>query len=160
MKKAILPLVIAIALTGAVSAQGFSGYGPGPGRGPGFEPMARSQANLPTAPVIETIEGKLELVNGSPAIKDGALTYYVRLPGMLYGFIDGFKEGAQVKLEGYKFAIPSVKDSFVFHVEKLTLGSRVIDLSAKAMAGLGMQEGMMGGMMGQGSGFGGMHGRY
>lgn len=145
MKKIILPVVLAIAMTGAVSAQG---YGFGPGRGTMSAPAV--QAQLP-APVIESIEGKLELVNAAPAIKVGTVTYLVRIPGGLWGFIDGLKEGAHVKLEGYKFPIPAQKDTFVFHVEKLTLAGRTIDLSA-AVGG----PGMAGGKMHQGSGMGGM----
>jgi hypothetical protein len=147
MKKTILPVIFAIALAGLVSAQGFNA--PGPGRGPGFGPMAQNQATPPAAPALETLEGKLELVNAAPAIQVGSKTYYVRLPGKLFGFIDGLKEGVQVKIEGYAFPIPSAKDSFGVHVQKLTFGGRTIDFSAGIMAGKGMPGGMQRGMPGQ-----------
>ncbi len=161
MKKIILPVIFAIAIAGFASAQGFGGppagpmAGPGAGRGPGFGPMSQNHTTPPAAPVSETLEGKLELVDATPAIKVGSKTYYVRLPGMLFGFIDGLKEGAQVKLEGYSFPIPAAKDSFVFHIQKLTLGGRTIDLSTGAMGRKGMP-----GQMGPGScGQNGMRGK-
>jgi hypothetical protein len=141
MKRFIIVIAIAsIALAGA-SAQGF-GQMPGPG-GPGM------QAAAPQA--ITTIEGKLSLVQGHPALAVKDKTYFVRLPQFMYGFIDGLKEGATVKLDGYEMAIPYATNSFFFHATKLTLGAKVYDL-AQFTGGMGMKGGMMGGRQGGGPG--------
>lgn len=146
MKKIAIVSILALALAGAAFAQPFGGPATGTaGRGPGYG-YARQAAPV-EAPKLETVEGTLELVNAAPAIKVGTSTYYVRIPSRLFGFVDGLKEGAKVKLEGYKHEILNVKDSFGFHVEKLTLNGKVIDLST-AVAG----RGQMGGKFGPGAG--------
>ncbi len=139
MKRFITVIAIAsIAIAGA-SAQGF-GQMSGP-RGPGLQAAETL--------VVSTIEGKLSLVQGHPALVAKDKTYFVQLPQFLYGFIDGLKEGATVKLDGYEMAIPYAPNSFFFRTTKLTLGAKVYDLT--------QFTGMMGGMMGgrQGGGFGG-----
>jgi len=146
MKRFITVVAIAsIAIAGA-SAQGF-GQMTGP-RGAGVQ-AAETQA-------ITTIEGKLSLVQGHPALVAKDKTYFVQLPQFLYGFIDGLKEGATVKLDGYEMAIPYAPNSFFFRTTKLTLGSKVYDL-AQFAGGMGMMGGRQGGMMGgrQGGGPGG-----
>ncbi|HPE88594.1 MAG TPA: hypothetical protein P5298_04400 [Spirochaetia bacterium] len=135
MKKIVIVSMMALVAIGAVSAQGF-------GRGFATAP----QAQLAPAPQeIKTIEGKLELVQGHPAIVVKGSTYFVRIPQMLYGFVDGLKEGAAVKLEGYEQAVPYAANSFFFQATKLTIGSRSYDLSQYFGAMGGFGGGMMGG---------------
>jgi hypothetical protein len=114
-----------------------------------------SQAQAPQ--VVSTIEGKLALVQGHPGIVVKDKTYFVQIPMNLYGFIDGLKEGASVKLEGYEAAIPFAPNSYFFRVTTLTLGSKSYDLSQFAgfgmRGGFGDHDGMMGGR-GNGSGYG------
>lgn len=144
MKKIVTVCIVALTAIGAVSAQGFGG---GPGMmGQGFQPQAQVQ----TAQVKTTIEGKLALVQGHPSIIVKDKTYFVQLPQYLYGFIDGLKEGATVKLEGYEQAIPYAPNSFFFRATMLTIGAKSYDLSEF------MGQGMMGGRGGvQGSRMGG-----
>ncbi|NLJ45033.1 MAG: hypothetical protein GX430_00510 [Treponema sp.] len=128
MKRAVI-VVLAIAVAAsAVSAQGWA-----PGfRGPGAYPA-------PAAPAETVkIEGKLALVNAHPAVVVKDKTYYVGIPARLFGFVDGLKEGAQVKLEGYEQALPYATNVSLFHVVKLTLGGREIDLSQAGGFGRGM----------------------
>ncbi len=144
MKKIAIATILAIALAGAAFAQPFGGpargaFGRGPGNGPGW------QAQSAEAPKLETIEGSLELVNASPAVKVGQTTYYIGIPSRLFGFVAGLEEGAKVKLEGYKHEIPNVKDAYGFHVEKLTLNGRVIDLTDAFGRGRMSGPGAMGG---------------
>ena len=142
MKRTLAVLIVALSVVGAVSAQGM-GYGMG-------------QPAVQAAPqTLSTIEGKLTLVQGRVAIVVKDKTYFVQLPQTLYGFIDGLKEGAAVKLEGYAMDVPLATTSFVFHATKLTIGSREYDLSQTA--GYGMRGGMSGGSaaMGRSGGRGG-----
>ena len=124
MKRAVI-VVLAIAVAAsAVSAQGW-----GPGRAaPGV-----------TAPAeLTKIEGKLSLVNAHPAVVVKDKTFYVGIPSRLFGFVDGLKEGAMVKLEGYEQPLPYATNVAMFHVVKLTLGGREIDLSQAGGFGRGM----------------------
>jgi len=153
MKKTILVLAIAVLAVGVAAAQPFAGRAYGYGQ-VGQVPQAVS------APVAATVEGTLELVNGHIAIKEGVKTFYVMIPNRLVGFVDGLKEGAKVKVEGYTHEIYGVKDTFGLSASKLTIGTRVIDLGTTALGtggygmhgGAGMRGGanMMGGYSNQG----------
>ena len=153
MKRTLLVLAIAVLVVGVAAAQPFAG------RGNGFG-LAGQAPQAVTAPVAATVTGTLELVNGQIAIKDGAKTFYVMIPNRLVGFIDGLKEGAKVTVEGYTHEIFGVKDAFGLSANKLTIGTRVIDLGTTAVGaggygmrgGAGMRSGanMMGGYNNQG----------
>jgi len=133
MKRAVI-VVLAIAVAAsAVSAQGWA-------QGPrGFVPGAAA------APAVQAettkIEGKLTLVNAHPAVVVKDKTYYVGIPARLYGFVDGLKEGAAVKLEGYEYPLPYATDVVMFHVVKLTVGGKEIDLSQTGFFGRGAAGG-------------------
>ena len=58
-----------------------------------------------------SLEGTLELIDTRVAIKKDSKTYFVMIPNRLYGFVDGLKEGANVKIEGYSHEIPGLKDT-------------------------------------------------
>jgi hypothetical protein len=164
MKKTVIALVILLATAGIASAQPWSGQGGM--MGPGANNFGqRSWAPAQTAPTLEkiTLEGTLELVNARVAIKKDAKTYYVMIPSRLYGFVDGLKEGASVKVEGYVHDFYGVKDSYAVRAEKLTIAGKTIDLGTAAgtaapfgaMRGgpngggmMGGRGGMKGGMMG------------
>ncbi len=127
--------------------------------GQGFQAQAQVQAPQ----VKTTIEGKLALVQGHPAITVKDKTYFIRLPQFLYGFVDGLKEGATVKLEGYEVAVSYAPNSFFFQATALTIGAKNYDLSQYLEAGMmggrggpGMagNSGMMGGRGGASSGRG------
>jgi hypothetical protein len=81
---------------GSLSAQAF---------GPASAPAAR--------PRMLDRKGRRQtcLVNGMIAVQSGGKTYYVGGLNRLIGFIDGLKEGASVKLEGYAFALPGARIS-------------------------------------------------
>lgn len=129
MKRAVIVVLAVAVAASAVSAQGWA-----PGfRGPGAAPAASA------APAeVTKIEGKLSLVNAHPAVVVKDKTYYVGIPSRLFGFVDGLKEGAQVKLEGYEQALPYATNVAMFHVVKLTVGGREIDLSQAGGFGRGM----------------------
>lgn len=152
MKKVLVTIAIALIAVGAASAQPWTaqtqpwtgqqgmaqGYNPAYGRGYG----AATQA---TPVVFEklTLEGSLELINGNVAIKKDDKTYYVMIPNRLYGFVDGLKEGALVKVEGYSHEIAGLKDSYAVRVETLTINGRTIDLGTPLVSSTQMDGGMM-----------------
>ncbi|MCX7656278.1 MAG: hypothetical protein N2Z76_07110 [Treponemataceae bacterium] len=138
MKRLGAILIIGVLTIGALSAQAF---GPGPG-GPG---ATIATQNLQ----ITKIEGKLALVNGLIAVQTGGKTYYLRGINQLVGFIDGLKEGASVKLEGYAMQFPAAPEYYHFMVTKLTIGNKDYDLSNRPFTG----------MMGDGFGMGNKQGK-
>ena len=158
MKKAQIAVAIAFLVIGAASAQPFAqqtrpwsvqpGYGQmgTPGYGRNFTAPAAAQL------VVEkiTLEGTLELVDARVALKKDNKTYFVMIPSRLYGFVDGLKEGASVKIEGYSHEIPGVKDSYGVQVNLLTLNGKTIDLGTAVGTFGAMGRGAMGGqgMMG------------
>ncbi|MFH2115440.1 MAG: hypothetical protein ABIJ86_13125, partial [Spirochaetota bacterium] len=91
-------------------------------------------------------------------------TYYVGIPGMLYGYLDTLKDGAAVKLEGYAVSVPLAVDTFVLQVTKLNVGGKDYDLgelaaTCGALGGMGGMGGRMGGRVGTPYGAGQMPGR-
>ena len=151
MKKTVLVFAIAVIAVGMATAQPFVG------RGNGFAGQAQQTV---TAPAATTVTGTLDLVNGRIAIKNGSKTYYVMSLNRLVGFVDGLKEGATVTVEGYAHDVYGAKDTFGLSVNKLTIGTRVIDLGTTTpgagnnsmRGGAGMRGGanMMGGYSHQG----------
>lgn len=139
MKRIAIVLIVGLASVAAVSAQGFG--------------MWNAPAASQPVQELTKIEGKLTLVQGHPAVVSGGKTYMVRIPGMMYGYLDALKEGAAVKLEGYALAVPLAADTFFFQTTKLNVGGKDYDLSAYA------SNGMAGGMMG-GRGQRGGRGRW
>lgn len=125
MKRIALIIAMALAVTGVSFAQG---------------------AAQNSAPTI-TVEGKLALINGAIGLKSGSKTYYLPNIGRLAGFIDGIKEGAAVKAEGYERPVAMAPEYSVIRVTKLTVGGKEYDL------GQGFGPGMGGGMcLGNGQG--------
>jgi hypothetical protein len=82
-----------------------------------------------TTPPTTTVNGTLGFYSGNIVVKSGTTTYYTRGLGRLVGFIDGFKEGAQVTMEGYVSA-PTVEGQTerFFSPVKLTLNGKAYDL--------------------------------
>ena len=93
---------------------------------------------------VVKIEGKLALINGAIGIQAKEKTYYLAMPQYLFGFIDGLKEGAQVKLEGYEFTNARTPEYVRFRVTKLSFNGKDYDLSDSGGYGMGMGR-MMGG---------------
>ena len=134
MKKLVIVLVVALAAAGMAVAQG----APGPVGPPGWY---QSQTQIVKA------EGKLSLINGMVGLKSGGKTYYVPMLGRLSGFVEGLKEGASVKLEGYEYQLPYAPEYSTLMVTKLTFGGKDYDFSqlAHGRMGFGWGGGMMGG---------------
>lgn len=160
MKRIVIVVAAGLAAAGALSAQAFAGRG------------AFGQAAAVQAAETVKVEGKLALVNGMIAVKEKDKTYYVGGIGRLVGFVDGLKEGASVKLEGYAFEVPAAPEYLHLRATKLTLGGKDYDLSQAFGRGMGGGcaawggagatggaawggPGMMGGGRGRGAGRGG-----
>jgi hypothetical protein len=134
MKKIVVLVAIAALAASAVAAQGMR---------PGM--MNQAPATAATQEVVK-VDGRLSLVNGHPAVVAAGKTYYVRLPGMLYGYLDALKDGAAVKLEGYATPVPLAENTFVLQTTKLNVGGKDYDLGqmAETRGALGGMSGRMG----------------
>jgi hypothetical protein len=135
MKRIAMILLVALAVAGVAVAQN----APAPWGPPGW--------NQPQAQSVK-VEGRLALINGTIGIKSGAKTYYVPMLARMAGFIEGIKEGASVKLEGYERQLPYAPEYYTLMATKLSVGGKDYDL--------GQYGGF--GMRGQFGGFGGMRG--
>lgn len=120
MKKLIALMTIALAVASLAVAQ------------------ATPDQSATAQPTVK-IEGKLALVNGRIAVKQGDKTYYLNNVSRLAGFVDGIKEGAQVKAEGYACQVTDAPEYSYIAVTKLTVGGKDYDLSQTS------GRGMMGG---------------
>jgi len=162
MKKALIAVAIAFLVIGAAAAQPYGQWNQprsaAHGRGQQVMPSyGRGMMNYSQNTIVFekiTLEGTLELVDGRVAIKKDSKTYFVMIPNRLYGFVDGLKEGASVKVEGDSHEVIGVKDSYAVRVSTLTLNGKVIDLAMTA--GTFGGRGAMGGMMGGNTRGGGM----
>jgi len=95
-------------------------------RQPGANPGIRHALPVPE-PV--TVSGSLIVANGFPAVKSGDVTYLVGGVNRLTGFIDGFKAGAQVTIEGKAFTSPKDSNLKFLRPSSLTLNGNTYDLS-------------------------------
>jgi len=93
MKKSVIFLIIAVLITGAVSAQAIQEQG--------ANPPPRSSRTREVNPV--TVEGTLKLEKGSVAVENAGKVYVVPMLNRYIGFINGLREGAKVSVEGYEF---------------------------------------------------------
>jgi hypothetical protein len=136
MKKMSVLLIMALVVGGLAVAQ------PGPGAwGPQNRPLPPAFAQ-PQGELVK-VDGTLSLINGRIGLKSGGKTYYVPMLGRYAGFIEGLKEGAYVKLEGYEFPYPIAPEYSMLRVTKLTVGGKDYDFSQLAY-GYGHHGGMMG----------------
>jgi hypothetical protein len=143
MKRIVTLLVVGVIAASAVGAQT---WGPRGNFGPAAPAIAQNAETV-------KVEGRLTLVNGMVAVKEKDKTYYVGGLNRLIGFIDGLKENASVKLEGYAISVPAAPEYAHLRVTKLTFAGKDYDLSNSF--GRGMMGGAMSGpsgMMGRGNG--------
>jgi hypothetical protein len=130
MKKIIALLLSGLIVAGTLSAQAAAG--------------GTAPANATQTATVTKVEGKLALVNGMIAIQSAGKTYYVGGLERLIGFIDGLKEGASVKVEGFARALPAAPEYIHLRLTKLTFNGKDYDLSQFGGKGMG-RGGMMGG---------------
>ena len=114
-----------LGLAVVISAQGWGRGNMGP-RGPGGDPGNRQGRPAPEA---VTVSGTLIVANGFPALKSGDVTYLIGGVNRLSGFIDGFKEGAQVTFEGSAITSPRDSNLKFLRPSKLTMNGKDYDLS-------------------------------
>ena len=111
MKRFVLVLVIALSVTGMVSAQNR-------GNGWGYSEKV-------------TLTGTLQLQNGTIAVANDNTVYYVPALERYIGFIDGLKEGAQISIDGY---ILGNRNSL--QPVKVVLNGKTYDFTANAPQGM------------------------
>ena len=100
-------------------------------------PVERSTSRSRASETV-TISGTMVVANGMPALKSGEETYLIGGVSRLAGFIDGFKEGAQVTIEGTVMTIPGRDSLKYLQGSKLTLAGKSYDLSPSPGMGMGM----------------------
>ncbi|GHU30769.1 hypothetical protein FACS1894172_04560 [Spirochaetia bacterium] len=111
MKKFVLVLVIALSVTGMVSAQNR-------GNGWGYSETV-------------TVTGTLQLQNGTTAVANGNTVYYVPALERYIGFIDGLKEGAQISIDGY-----TLGNRNSLQPVKVVLNGKTYDFTPNASQGM------------------------
>jgi hypothetical protein len=128
MKRTLIVVFSGLIVAGSLSAQSAGqplGRGGMPAMSFGSAPVLQEQ----TAETVK-IEGKLSFINGRIAVQTGGKTYYIQRIDRLIGFVDGLKEGASVKLEGFAIPISMAPEYVVLRVTKLTFGGKEYDLSS------------------------------
>lgn len=79
-----------------------------------------------TPPEPVSVSGVLVLSEGHIAVKSGDVLYYTPSLARLVGFVEGLKENASVKVEGYDRVFADARR--VLWVTKLELGGKSYDL--------------------------------
>ena len=122
MKRKMMVVLLAAGIAAAAMAQG---WGRGGWGGWGGQP-----------PVLETVtvSGSLTIAQGSLAVKDGGTVYIVGGLHRFVGFIEGLKEGAEVKLEGRTAANSPDSTKFLM-ADKMTLNGKEYELTRPAPVG-------------------------
>jgi len=146
LKKKILLLILAAALTASAFAQGWGREKGQPGRpdnrprqmmprgnpGPygnrGMMPEGRENFRRPDMETV-TVSGSLIVAHGRPAIKSGDVTFLVGRLNSLTGFVEGLKEGAQVTIEGSALSRQKEDKTKFLMPTKLTLNGKSYDMS-------------------------------
>jgi len=118
LKRNILFILMILGLAAMVQAQVW---------GPGW-----NRRNTP-APETVTVSGIMVVASGMPALKSGDVIYYVSGISQLIGFIDGFKEGAQVTFEGVVTTSSSDRNVKYLTPSKLTINGKVYELASPAL---------------------------
>lgn len=119
MKRKMMVVLLAAGIAAAAMAQGW-GHGGWGGQPPAFETV--------------TVSGSLTIAQGSIAVKDGGTVYIVGGLHRFVGFIEGLKEGAQVKLEGRTAANSPDSTKFLM-ADKMTLNGKEYELTRPAPVG-------------------------
>jgi hypothetical protein len=97
---------------------------------------------------LVSISGTLVLANGFIALKNGDTIYYTSGLERLVGFVDGLKENAPVRLEGYDFSRVNIvrpqdasqtEGMHFLRVTKLEIDSRSYEISHMAGGGFSGQ---------------------
>ncbi|MDR0475925.1 MAG: hypothetical protein LBH43_19945 [Treponema sp.] len=140
MKRIIMCVFLTVVVAGGLlfaQSRRWPGFGRGSGRGAGpvqeQGPQGKTGTEGRKAPEKISISGVLGIAKGHIAVKSGDTTYYLTGLNRYMGFIDGLKEGASVKLEGYSRKIrngDSDNEAYM-RVSQLTLNGKTYDLETK-----------------------------
>jgi hypothetical protein len=123
MKRTALFFVAALAAIAVVPAQGIrQGEGAFPG-------MRQFTPPAPAAAEKVAVTGALSIVRGTIAVSSEGITYLTAGLDRYIGFIDGFKEGATVALEGTAASFPQDDKTKILRVNKMTFNGKEYDLA-------------------------------
>jgi hypothetical protein len=106
-----------------------------------------------------TVDGALALKNGFISVESGGVTYHVPMLGRYTGFLEGLKENAKVKLEGYSVKRPDEPVAFL-HPVKMTLNGKEYDFPDRGNFDRPGRKNNHGPMSGPRGGFGPMSGGW
>ncbi len=110
MKSIVLPVVLVIALTGAVSSQTKVRQS-----ATGASPSALQEQDSG----FVSIEGTLRLIEGMLAVESDGVTYIVRLPDFPGSAGEDFSEGDRIRLEGCRSDSGDSPDKIVLKPARL-----------------------------------------
>ena len=122
MKRKIIFILLAAGLVTASWAQGLG--------------LQRMLPGISAQRAVEsvTVSGSLIVSHGMPAVASGEITYLIMGINRLIGFIEGFKEGAQVSFEGTARANPQNANLKYLNPNKMILAGKTYDLSSPVTA--------------------------
>ena len=120
MKKILCACAVVCMFTTSIYAQNTAGE---------RNDSGRRQKRL-QEPEKVTVDGALALKNGLISVESGGVTYHVPMLGRYTGFLDGLKENAKVKLEGYSVKRPDEPSAFLRPV-KMTLDGKEYDFPSR-----------------------------
>jgi len=119
MKKTLVLLAMALIASVGLIAQA-------DGRGPKNAPAPAPRVEQNEA--VVQASGNLAYVNGWIALQSGEKTYYLAGIQRLLGFVDGLKEGATVKVEGYVREMPMAPEYSFLRLTKITVNGKSYDI--------------------------------
>lgn len=115
MKRAILTAIAALGVVFSVAAQ---------------------SVNAPSSPVPSgqtiTVSGRLELIDGTIGLRSGGVVYYTPELRKLAGFVPAVREGADVTLTGYSYAVANKPGYAHLAVVKVSVDGKDYELSTRS----------------------------
>ena len=130
MKRTVLFFMLAFCAVTVIIAQGNNRRGPDFFRQPAPRQWGGGDQRAVPRPTVETakISGNLTIAQGMIAVNSNGITYLITGLTRFIGFIDGFKEGASVVLEGYAMPYPRNDKTRIMMAQKMTLNGKDYDL--------------------------------
>ncbi|MDR0785338.1 MAG: hypothetical protein LBE74_05575 [Treponema sp.] len=134
MKKLVITAALMAVVLSVVFAQAVS-EAPGEQSAQKADPNRTDKPSEFKRPEKTTVNGTLAFVRGRIAVQGADAVYFTGGLDRLVGFVDGFKEGAAVQLEGYVFTPPNsalLDDVKLIRTLKITFNGKSYELGADA----------------------------
>ena len=105
---------------------------PGPGGPKHMHFEKRENIRRPDMEAV-TLSGELVVERGGPALKSGDVTYILGGVHRLTGFVDGFKEGARITVEGSALSRQKEDKIKFLMPARLTINGKTYDMAPPRM---------------------------